>query len=79
MSKKIETRVLAGAAVERKVKTTSAAAAVTTLVLYILSTYVFHADVPAPIAAVIAVVVPAAVTFLVGYVSKHTVRVTDGR
>ena len=79
MSKQIQTRVLTGRVVERKVETTTIAAAATTLVLYLLSTYVFRADIPEPLAGAIAAIVPAVVTFITGYLSRHTVRVTDGR
>lgn len=73
--------------VEAKVKTGSAAAAVTGLILAALSTYVFGGEVPGAVEQVVTqlvgTVVPAAVTYAAGYITRHTPRVdieaTDGR
>jgi len=74
-----EKRVVVNNRVERKVVTTTVAATVTSLVLHLLGTYVFHDAVPEAVATAVAVIVPAAVTFLTGYWSKHTVRTPFNR
>lgn len=63
--------------IETKVTVAAIAAAVTTFVLWLLATYVFGGDVPAPVAGLIAVVVPGGVTFAAGYRAKHTPRPAD--
>lgn len=60
--------------VERKVAASTFAAASTGLVLWVLATYVFGAEVPEPVAAFVAAVVPAVVTFIAGYAVRHTDR-----
>lgn len=65
--------------VEAKVKTSSAAAAVTGLILSALATYVFGGEVPGAVeqivTQVVGTVVPAAVTYAAGWVTRHTPRV----
>lgn len=60
--------------VEVKVTAATVAAALTTFVLWLLAKYVFGADVPDAVAGVVALAVPGAVTFLAGYLARHTVR-----
>jgi hypothetical protein len=60
--------------VETKVKAGSAAAAVSGLVLWALSTYVFKGDVPDVITSWTYAIVPAALTFAAGYRVRHTSR-----
>jgi ABC-type multidrug transport system permease subunit len=65
--------------IEAKVKTSAAAAAVVSLVLAMLGQYVFHdGPVPEPLTAIITTLVTALVTggitFLVGWVTRHTPR-----
>lgn len=60
--------------VELKVKTSTAAAAVSGLALYALGRYVFKGSVPDVVASWIYVLVPAAVTFTAGWAARHTPR-----
>jgi uncharacterized membrane protein YfcA len=60
--------------IETKVTAATIAAAATTFALWLLSTYVFAGDVPAPVAGLVAVAVPGAVTFAAGYSARHTHR-----
>lgn len=60
------------AAPARKVVAASTAAAVTTFVLWLFSEYVFHDGVPAPVAGLIALAVPAGLTFLAGYITRRS-------
>jgi hypothetical protein len=69
----------AGPVVEAKVKTSAAAAAAVGLVLSLLSAYVFKGgEVPDALAVmvttVVTTVVSGGVTFLVGWLTKHTPR-----
>lgn len=54
---------------EPKVKAATAASASTAFVLWVLGTYVFQSDVPQPVSGLVAVIVPALVTFVAGYVA----------
>ena len=60
--------------VETKVKASTAAAAVSGIVLWILGKYVFKGTVPDVIASWTYVLVPAVVTFAAGYIARHTPR-----
>jgi hypothetical protein len=62
------------APVETKVTASTAAAAVSGIVLWTLGRYVFGGTVPDVVASWIYVLVPAAVTFTAGYLAKHTPR-----
>lgn len=59
---------------ERKVTAATIAAALTTLVLWILGAYAFGGKVPDPVAGVVALIVPGLVTFAAGYGTRHTPR-----
>lgn len=70
------------APIEAKVKTATAAAAVTTFALALVQQYVFKGgEVPAFVAAfvtsAVSAVVGGVVTFVVGWATKHTSRVID--
>ena len=64
--------------IEAKVKTSSAAAAVVGLMLALLQLYVFKDGVPdaveAVVTAVVAPVVTGGLTFVTGWLTKHTPR-----
>ena len=60
--------------IETKVTAATMAAAVAGLVLWVLETYVFDGSVPEAVGAVVALAVPAVLTFLAGYQAKHTPR-----
>lgn len=60
--------------IEKKVTAATAASASITFVLWVLSHFVFGAEVPDAVAGIVAVVVPAIVTFVAGYVTRHTNR-----
>lgn len=60
--------------IETKVTAATFASASVGLVLWILATYVFGAEVPEPVAGFVSAVVPAVVTFLAGYAASHTPR-----
>jgi hypothetical protein len=62
------------APVETKVKSSTAASALSGLALFVLGRYVFKGSVPDAIASWIYVLVPAAITFGAGYMAKHTPR-----
>jgi len=62
------------APVERKVQASTATAAVSGMVLWVLGKYVFKGDVPDVFASWIYVLVPAGLTFVAGYFTKHTPR-----
>jgi len=64
----------------RKVTAATAGAVVSGFVLWLLSEFVFKGDVPEPVVLLVALVVPGALTFLAGYVTKRAAReVTPGR
>lgn len=60
------------AAPSRKVVAATTVAAVTTFVLWVLNEYVFSGDVPAPVAGLVALIVPAALTFAAGYITRRS-------
>jgi hypothetical protein len=60
--------------VEKKVQASTAAAAVSGLVVWVLGRYVFRGAVPDAVASWIYVVVPGLVTFAAGYLARHTGR-----
>jgi len=60
--------------VELKVKTSTAAAAVSGLALYILGRYVFKGAVPDVVTSWTYAIVPALITFAAGYAARHTPR-----
>ena len=62
------------APIERKVTASTAAAAVSGIVLWILGRYAFKTGVPDVVASWVYVLVPAAITFTAGYLAKHTSR-----
>ena len=59
---------------ETKVKAGTVASALSGLAIWALSTYAFHGPVPEAVGAAVAVIVPALVTYLAGYLAKHTPR-----
>ena len=59
---------------ETKVKASTAAAAASGLVLWVLGRYAFKGAVPDVVASWVYAAVPAAVTFTAGYLAKHTDR-----
>lgn len=59
---------------ERKVTTSTAAAAVAGLVIWLLDKYVFTGSVPDPVALAINVLMPGILAFVVGYFTRHTHR-----
>ena len=62
------------APIETKVTASTAGAAIAGLILWALGTYVFDGQTPAAVAAVVALLVPAAVTFAAGWLAPHTPR-----
>jgi len=62
------------AQVEKKVQASTAAAATSGLLLWVLGRYVFRGTVPDVVASWTYVAVPALITFLAGYATKHTYR-----
>lgn len=60
--------------IETKVSAATIASAVSGLGLWALQTYVFKTDVPLPVIAAVTTVVPAVITFAVGYLAPHTPR-----
>lgn len=62
------------APVERKVQASTATAAVSGMVLWVLGKYVFKGDIPDVFASWVYVLVPAALTFAAGYFTHHTHR-----
>ena len=60
--------------VEAKVSAATAAAALSSLLVWALQTYAFRGEVPAPVSAAVQVIVPAAFAFLAGWFTRHTYR-----
>jgi len=61
-------------AVETKVQSSTAAAAVSGLALWALGHYVFKGTVPDVVASWVYVIVPGVITFAAGYLARHTYR-----
>jgi len=59
---------------ETKVKASTAAAAASGLVLWVLGRYAFKGAVPDVVASWVYAAVPAALTFAAGYYARHTSR-----
>ena len=57
----------------RKVVAASSAAVVSGFVLWLLDVYVFKGETPEPVVLLVMLVVPAALTFAAGYVTKRSV------
>lgn len=62
------------APIERKVQASTAAAAVSGLLLWVLGTYVFKGSVPDVVASWVYAIIPALITLAAGYLAKHTPR-----
>ncbi len=62
------------APVETKVTASTAGAVGSAFVVWVLGAYVFHDDVPLPVTALVAVIVPGIVTFVAGWLAPHTPR-----
>jgi hypothetical protein len=62
------------AQVEKKVQASTAAAATSGLVLFILGRYVFRGDVPDVVTSWTYVAIPAVITFAAGWATRHTHR-----
>ena len=60
--------------VESKVSAATVAAAVSSLVVWILQSYVFRGEVPFPVAAAVQVGVPALATLAASWLAPHTHR-----
>jgi hypothetical protein len=63
--------------VETKVKASTAAAALSGLVLFTLGRYVFKGDVPDVVTSWVYAIVPGLLAFGAGYLARHTVRPGD--
>jgi hypothetical protein len=70
--------VISSSAIEPKVKASTAAssgaAIVLAFVLWLLSSYVFHGDVPLPVSAFAGLVIVGGSTFAAGYLAPHVNR-----
>jgi hypothetical protein len=62
------------APIERKVQASTAAAAVSGLLLWALGTYAFKGTVPDVVTSWVYALVPAGITFAAGYLARHTAR-----
>jgi hypothetical protein len=62
------------APIERKVQASTAAAAVSGLLLWALGTYAFKGAVPDVVTSWVYALVPAGITFAAGYITRHTPR-----
>jgi hypothetical protein len=62
------------APVERKVQASTAAAALSGLLLWIAGRYIFKGSVPDVVASWVYVAVPSVITFMAGYAARHTPR-----
>ena len=60
--------------VERKVQASSAAAAASGLLLWVLGRYVFKGAVPDVVASWVYAVIPGVLAFAAGWITKHTPR-----
>jgi hypothetical protein len=63
-----------GLPVERKVQASTAAAALSGLILWAAGRYIFKGSVPDVIVSWIYVIIPSVITFMAGYAAKHTPR-----
>ena len=63
--------------VETKVKASTAAAALSGLILFTLGRYVFKGDVPDVVTSWVYAIVPGVLAFGAGYLAKHTARPGD--
>lgn len=63
-----------GLPVERKVQASTAAAALSGLILWAAGRYVFKGSVPDVVVSWIYVIVPSVITFMAGYAARHTPR-----
>jgi hypothetical protein len=72
--------VISSSAIEPKVKASTAAssgaAIVLAFVLWLLSSYVFHGDVPLPVSAFAGLLIVGGSTFAAGYLAPHVQRAT---
>jgi hypothetical protein len=68
------TTVADPSSVEPKVTAATAAATAATFVLWLLTTYVFHGDVPAAVQGAVGLVVTGGGTFVAGYLTRHVNR-----
>lgn len=62
------------APIEYKVSAATIGAVLSSLGVWALQKYVFHDDLPLPVSAAVQTLVPAVITFIAGYVAKHTPR-----
>lgn len=62
------------APVEYKVSAATAGAALASLGMWALQTFVFHGDLPLPVSVAVQTLVPAVVAFAAGWFTKHTPR-----
>jgi len=60
--------------VEAKVSAAAVAAAISSLLVWVLQSYVFAGEVPFPVAAAVQVAVPALVTLAAAWLAPHTHR-----
>jgi hypothetical protein len=60
--------------VERKVQASTAAAALSGLLLWCAGRYVFKGSVPDVVASWVYVAIPSVITFMAGYAARHTPR-----
>jgi hypothetical protein len=65
------------APIERKVQASTAAAAVSGLVLWAMGTYLFKGNVPDVVTSWVYALVPAGITFAAGYLARHQARPGD--
>jgi hypothetical protein len=60
--------------IEKKVQASTAAAALSGLILWGLGTYAFRGNVPDVVTSWVYALVPAGITFAAGYLARHTPR-----
>lgn len=60
--------------IEAKVSAATIAAALSSLIVWVLQAYVFRGEVPLPVSATVQVVVPAVSAFAAGFIARHTPR-----
>jgi hypothetical protein len=73
------TNITDGSTVEPKVSAATAggasSAVAVTFLLWVLSAYVFHGDVPLPVQGAVGLIVTTAGTFAAGYMARHVDRI----
>jgi hypothetical protein len=70
--------VVTAGTVEPKVRAATTAATVVPFVLWLLSAYLFHGEVPLPVQGIVGTLITGGCTFAAGYLARHVDRAPAG-